>query len=214
MPSKRAPVTAPRKVPKQARSTHLVEAVLQAAIRVLSKEGAHAFTTLRVADVAGISVGSLYQYFPNKQSILFRLQQDEWAATGNLLEAILTNERLAAATRLRRAMRAFFRTELDEAPLRRALGSAASSYRDAPQAKEQRRRGLPILLAVIDQAAPGLTPSRRKMAASLYVATLMSLGEHVSETQQTATQVDQWANTTADMYLAYLAALPRRKNPA
>jgi len=210
MPISRAPVTAPRKAPKQARSAHLVDAIVQAAIRVLSKEGAHAFTTIRVATVAGISVGSLYQYFPNKESILFRLQQDEWAATGNLIDTILTDEGLPATTRLRKAIRAFFRTEFDEAPLRRALGSAASAYRDAPQAKEQRLRGLPILLGVLDEAAPGLTPRHRNTAASLYIATLTSLGEHTSETQHTAAQVDRWAQTTADMYLAYLATLTRR----
>ncbi|MES2055969.1 MAG: helix-turn-helix domain-containing protein, partial [Pseudomonadota bacterium] len=55
-----------RKQPKQARSTDLVAAILEAAVQVLAKEGAQRFTTVRVAEKAGVSVGSLYQYFPNK----------------------------------------------------------------------------------------------------------------------------------------------------
>jgi AcrR family transcriptional regulator len=73
-----------RKQPKQARSADLVAAVLDAAIQVLAKEGAQRFTTARVAEKAGVSVGSLYQYFPNKAAILFRLQSDEWRQTTEL----------------------------------------------------------------------------------------------------------------------------------
>jgi len=75
------PKISSRKQPKQARSTRLVEDVLQAAIQVLAKEGAQRFTMARVAEKAGVSVGSLYQYFPNKAAILFRLQSDEWRQT-------------------------------------------------------------------------------------------------------------------------------------
>src|SRR6202012_1806868 len=78
-----------RKRPKQSRSTELVAAILQAAAQVLAAEGAARFTTARVADKAGVSVGSLYQYFPNKAAILFRLQSDEWRQTTDLLRAIL-----------------------------------------------------------------------------------------------------------------------------
>ena len=51
-------------------------AILEAAIQVLHKEGAARFTMARVAAKAGVSVGSLYQYFPNKAALLFRLQSD------------------------------------------------------------------------------------------------------------------------------------------
>ena len=58
-----------RKQPKQARSNDLVTAILQAAVQVFAKEGAQRFTTARVAEKAGVSVGSLYQYFPNKAAL-------------------------------------------------------------------------------------------------------------------------------------------------
>ncbi|MBZ5709915.1 TetR family transcriptional regulator [Nannocystis pusilla] len=210
MPRRPSPPLAPRKTPKQARSSRLVEAILQAAIRVLERDGAAAFTTIRVAERAGVSVGSLYQYFPNKESILFRLQEEEWAATSRLLDGIFNDTRLDAAERLRAAMRAFFRTECDEAPLRRALGDAAPLYRDSPQAHEKRERGLPALAALIDAAAPGLTPRKRAFAAELYITAMTAIGKQVSEADRTPAEVDAWATATADMFLAYLRESKRR----
>lgn len=58
-----------RKEPRQDRSRALVHAILDATIRVLEREGPDALTTVRVAEVAGVSVGSLYQYFPNKRAL-------------------------------------------------------------------------------------------------------------------------------------------------
>ena len=194
----------PRKQPKQERSAQLVGVILQAAVRILEREGVAAFTTTRVAAQAGVSVGSLYQYFPNKASILFRLQQDEWVATGNLLEGIFQDERLGAAERLRVALHAFFRTECDEAPLRTALGDAAPLYRDSPEARSHRERGLKLLVGLIARAAPGLSRKRRTFAAELYLATLSAMGKHVSETVHTRAEVERWAAATADMFLAYL----------
>src|SRR5262249_27647272 len=161
---------------KQARSSRLVDDILQAAIRVLERDGAGKFTTIRVAERAGVSVGSLYQYFPNKEAILFRLQQDEWAATGRLLDGIFTDERLDARERLRQAMRAFFRTEHEEASLRSALGAAAPLYHDEPVSREHRARGLPIVRALIGAAAPRLASHRRAFAAELYIALMASMG--------------------------------------
>jgi AcrR family transcriptional regulator len=60
----------PRKSPVQARSTASVNAILDATIQVLLKLGKQRLTTSRVALRAGVSVGTLYQYFPNKSALL------------------------------------------------------------------------------------------------------------------------------------------------
>lgn len=65
----------PRKLPEQDRSRATVEAIVDAAARVLVKHGYDAFTTNRVAEKAGVSVGSLYQYFPNKDALLSELMR-------------------------------------------------------------------------------------------------------------------------------------------
>ena len=81
MTDRRSRSISSRKEPSQARSTGLVAAILEAAAQVLAREGAQRFTTARVAEKAGVSIGSLYQYFHNQAAILFRLQSDEWRQT-------------------------------------------------------------------------------------------------------------------------------------
>jgi hypothetical protein len=78
--SRRTAQISSRKQPKQARSNEIVAAVLEAAVQVFAKEGARRLTTARVAEKAGASVGSLYQYCPNKAAILFRIQERRMAA--------------------------------------------------------------------------------------------------------------------------------------
>jgi AcrR family transcriptional regulator len=63
----------PRKLPSQQRSEATVEAILQAAAQVFERCGYAAGTTNRIAERAGVSIGTLYQYFPNKDVILVAL---------------------------------------------------------------------------------------------------------------------------------------------
>src|SRR6187200_3244172 len=118
MTEPRSPRISSRKDPQQARSSELVAAILTAATQVLTKEGAQRFTTARVAEKAGVSVGSLYQYFPNKAAILFRLQSDEWRQTTELLRGILEDTQTPPLERLRTLVHAFIRSECDEAAMR------------------------------------------------------------------------------------------------
>ncbi len=67
------PLQNPRKLPKQERSQATVSAILIATTRILTEEGYDKFNTNRVAELAGVSVGSLYQYFPNKAALLYAL---------------------------------------------------------------------------------------------------------------------------------------------
>lgn len=65
----------PRKEPAQDRSRATVDTIMTAAAHVLVKAGYEAFTTNRVAERAGVSIGSLYQYFPNKEALLSELMK-------------------------------------------------------------------------------------------------------------------------------------------
>jgi AcrR family transcriptional regulator len=66
-------VVEPRRKPSQRRSLALVDALTQAAARVLSHRTLDRATTNEIADLAGVSIGSLYQYFPNKQALVAKL---------------------------------------------------------------------------------------------------------------------------------------------
>jgi AcrR family transcriptional regulator len=61
---------APRKLPTQSRSRSLVTALVEACIHILEREGAEALTVNRMAEVSGVAVGSIYQYFPNKEAVV------------------------------------------------------------------------------------------------------------------------------------------------
>jgi len=77
-----------RKSPVQDRSATTVDAIHQATIQVLLAEGLTRLTTTRVAERAGVSVGTLYQYFPNKEALLFAILSRHFEAVADALERV------------------------------------------------------------------------------------------------------------------------------
>ena len=193
-----------RKRPKQARSTELVAAILEAAAQVLAEEGAQRFTTARVAEKAGVSIGSLYQYFPNKAAILFRLQSDEWRRTSDLLQVILEDAQRPPLERLRALVHAFIRSECDEAAIRLALDDAAPLYRNAPEARKARASGLSAMRIFMQEALPKASESTRALVADLITTTMSKVGKHFSESNRSHAEIEAYAGATADMLCAYL----------
>ncbi|ELX09814.1 transcriptional regulator TetR family [Janthinobacterium sp. HH01] len=196
-----------RRKPKQARSADLVSAILEAAIQVLAKEGVRRFTTTRVAERAGVSVGSVYQYFPNKVSILFRLQADEWRQTTEMLINILQDKQKPPLQRLRALVHAFLRSEVEEAEVRTALNDAAPYYRDSPEAQATRSQVDDIMNAFMLEALPSVTDSVRALAGDLVMTTFGSVGKQFSETPRTEAETYAYSEALADMLCAYLASL-------
>lgn len=103
----------PRKRPNQSRSRALVDAVAQACLRILDEAGDEALTVARIAEVSGASVGSIYQYFPNKDAIIAVLYErilDQEAE-----QSLLMRERLVGlplSTALREILANILRVEL------------------------------------------------------------------------------------------------------
>lgn len=77
--------TRPRKQPRQARAQHTVNAIIEASARILEEQGHGGFTTNAVAELAGASIGTLYQYFPDKDALLGALIARE---TSRLVEEV------------------------------------------------------------------------------------------------------------------------------
>ncbi len=101
----------PRKQAVQARSRATVDAILEAAAQVLARRGYAAGTTNRIAARAGVSIGTLYEYFPNKDSILVALVERHLSrSTDRVLEIAV---RLAPDADLRRYLRRFVNAMLD-----------------------------------------------------------------------------------------------------
>lgn len=87
MPRKHS--TTPRKLPQQDRSRITVDAILEATTHILTEEGYNKANTNRIAERAGISIGSLYQYFPNKESLLAALMEQHSNEIAELVESKL-----------------------------------------------------------------------------------------------------------------------------
>jgi AcrR family transcriptional regulator len=86
------PITNPvRRKPQQKRARQTVEAVLDAVVRILKREGVSAVTTNRIAEVAGVSIGSVYQYFPDKQAIFVALHRRHVEEVDRLIQSTLVD---------------------------------------------------------------------------------------------------------------------------
>jgi AcrR family transcriptional regulator len=89
----------PRKRPRQARSQATVNAILEATVQILDREGLEAATTTRIAEVAGVSIGSLYQYFSHRDAILNALQDREFDRALRFMQEVLADGNLERTPR-------------------------------------------------------------------------------------------------------------------
>lgn len=157
MASSRTVRLTPRKTPRQARSAVTLDAIFEAAIQVLLADGPGRLTTTRVAQRAGVSIGTLYQYLPNKQALLYAVtaryldvvaaimeqacQAQHGAPIGRMAEVLVETFWHAATTRCQ-ATRAVYliATEMDTSALteafsRRVETATAVMFASAPDAE-------------------------------------------------------------------------------
>jgi AcrR family transcriptional regulator len=95
---------AARREPRQRRAQQTVEAILDAVVRIVKREGAQAVTTNRIAEVAGASIGSVYQYFPHKRAIFAALHRRHTEQIDHMLESTLVRNACSSLEQLMRAM--------------------------------------------------------------------------------------------------------------
>jgi AcrR family transcriptional regulator len=107
----RAPAKPLRRQAKQTRSQATVDAVLEAAARILLRAGYVAATTNRIAEVAGVSIGTLYQYFADKDAVFDALIQRELETAGSVLDAAAIDGDQPLESSLRQLLDAFRRLQ-------------------------------------------------------------------------------------------------------
>lgn len=78
----------PRKVPRQARALVTVASIVEATIQVLTKPDVFASSTTNIAERAGVSVGTLYQYFPHRNSLVFEALQRHLGSVATAIEEL------------------------------------------------------------------------------------------------------------------------------
>lgn len=123
----------PRKLPVQERAAATVTAILDAVEQVLERSGERGLNTNRVAELAGVSIGTLYQYYPNKEALVGAVQERYLTRTLVFCRAVLAGAATVpievAAQRIADALVAAFRTQR---PIQRWLNDlrSAAAYQE------------------------------------------------------------------------------------
>ena len=165
----------PRKQPTQARSKATVTAVLDATARVLVLEGYAKTTTNHVAKVAGVSVGSLYQYFPNKEALVMAVAERHAQAMVALLAETMSDLgdqpiRVAVRTYVDAVVAAhLIDPALHHALVMLVLQIGLEQFREIDEA------ALALIEVYLDERRDQILPKDRKTAAWVLMTTVESL---------------------------------------
>jgi AcrR family transcriptional regulator len=169
LPQTNSSLLEPRKSPVQARSAASVEAILEATIQVLLQVGKEQLTTTRVAARAGVSVGTLYQYFPNKSAMLQAVLRRHLEETSSAVEAVCAQQKGKTVDEMATAlMTAFLAAKMRDAKTSAALYSVSSDVDGAKIAQQMGARSHKAIAGMLDSAMPGFTTDPRLAASMLY----------------------------------------------
>jgi AcrR family transcriptional regulator len=200
----------PRKTPVQARSTASVEAILEATIQVLLDVGKERLTTTKVALRAGVSVGTLYQYFPNKSALLQAVLERHLREVAEVVEVVCGEQRGAPLPQMATALiTAFFKAKMRSMKNSVALYSVSS---DVDGAKIVRQMGGRFLKAVTGmlESAHGRLATDPRVAASMLQGAMVGVSRSLLESGSTEKQLDTSRRELIFLACAYLDACRAR----
>lgn len=157
------------RAPQQPRAAATVDAIVIAAERVVDREGAGALTTNRVAEVAGVSIGTLYQYFPNKESLVGELLDRQTAMFRRAVETVFAQHARGTVAEIVDAATAeLLRTYHTQRPVHHQL----FELRRLPEVHARIERSLDATAAVLEaflRARPDLRVDDPRSAAFIIV---------------------------------------------
>jgi len=161
----------PRKCPRQARSAVTVNAIFEATLQVLLSVGSIRLNTTRVAERAGVSVGTLYQYFPNKQALLLAVLERYLKDLMDTLEAVCHEHRGAAAEAMTAgAVKGYLQVKAKQAEASRALYRIAIELDSRGLVEAAIQRAERAIAAMLATARDGRFADPRAVARMLFAA--------------------------------------------
>ncbi len=163
------PVTTPRKEPRQERAKVTVDAILSATARILVKEGYDRASTNRIAEAAGVSVGSLYQYFPSKEALVAALIEKHSQEMLGTLESRAAMHGPAAPLRamVRDVVHAMIEAHRVDPKLHRVLMEQVPRVGALKRLSELDDRALALIRAYLELRRLEIRPKNLKLAAFL-----------------------------------------------
>jgi AcrR family transcriptional regulator len=196
----------PRKTPVQARATVTVEAICEATIQVLLGRGADQLTTTRVADRAGVSVGTLYQYYPNKQSLLFAVMEDHMAKVTAAMEAACEHAcHKPLAEMMKEIVEAFVDAKMKRADISVALYRVAADVGGPALVKRAAARMRKALDAAL-QTAPDIALQPDKCVVDTMLAAMSGVMRSLLEAEPSPATVRNTREQLVLLCQSYMAS--------
>jgi AcrR family transcriptional regulator len=162
------PALTPRKSPVQARSSATVQAILQAAIQVLLKDGKERLTTTKVAARAGVSVGTLYQYFPNKSALLQAALRRHMDEVAEAVDRVCLEQAGKPLVQMAPALiEAFFAAKMRDVKASAALYAVSSDIDGAKIAQQIGKRTHRAIVALLATAKEPLDKEPELLASMM-----------------------------------------------
>ena len=199
-------VLEPRKSPVQARSAASVDAILEATIQVLLSIGKEQLTTTKVAARAGVSVGTLYQYFPNKSSLLQAALRRHLNEVGDAVERVCKEQKGRTPRQMVTALiNAFMQAKMRDAKTSVALYSVSS---DVDGAKIVQQMGIRFHKAVVRMLTTSCEPltSDPQLVASMLQGAMVGVSRKILESGVAESQREILQRELIFVACAYLDA--------
>jgi AcrR family transcriptional regulator len=204
LPTLSQPALKPRKTPIQARSNATVDAILQATLQVLVSVGKERLTTTRVAARAGVSVGTLYQYFPNKSALLQAALRVHMDQVRSAVETVCTKHDSDSLLGMGTALiHAYLAAKMQSVKASAALYAVSSDIDGAAIAKTASQRSRRAIVHLFATAREPLTKDP-EVIANAVVSALNGFSRSLLESKSPELQLESMRAELIILVHAYL----------
>jgi AcrR family transcriptional regulator len=195
----------PRKQPTQARSKTMVESILRATTRILVREGYAALNTNRVAEEAGASVGSLYQYFPSKESLVAALLDRHIDETlGQLRREVPALSQLPLEQAVPRFVQLMIASHQVDPELHRVFVEQLPRVGDFAKIEASSQEGMAMTRAYLAAHASELATTDHDLSAFMVVHTIEALTHAAVLTRPDLLKRSDFVTELSQLILGYL----------
>ncbi|MEO4076922.1 MULTISPECIES: TetR/AcrR family transcriptional regulator [Acinetobacter] len=202
----------PRKSPVQARSTATIEVLHEATIQVLLKEGIVKCNTTRIAERAGVSVGSIYQYYPNRDSLLAAVLQRHLDSVAEKIEELcLKHEKTSIQTLISALVDEIILAKLSNPEESKALYAISGERGGLDLSKRMNDRMLAAVSNLLESASD-IEFDDSQIVAEFVLGAIMGLIRRVLENQLTDKVEQVLESHLKLMVVAYLQQVGDTKN--
>jgi len=211
--SKRKPVSVvePRKEPKQERSRQTYQVILQGAAKIIRRDGIKKFSTNKVAEESGVSIGSLYQYFPSKEAIIAALIDQIFELEYSRLKELLSelSAEIGAREVLKKILSHYYHIDHEALQFRKAMVDSVAMVDKTEEAMRFHKQMAELLVNYIRENFR-CEPSEANHATTIFMIQYMLRTTALSSVDPNLKNIDKEAmvDEIANIFVKFLRVLP------